>query len=1332
MRRLFVVFVGAVALITGACTTSGGGGHGGVINHAPVAHLGATPTHGDAPLTVHFNSTASTDDHGITAYSWDFGDNTAVDTSANPTHVYTAAGSYLAQLTVTDAGGLTATDTQLIAVTSAAVNLPPVAHAAATPTTGKAPLDVAFSSDGSSDPDGTIATYSWDFGDGSAVDNTPNPSHTYATVGPFVATLTVTDNQGTPNSATVLVTTVANVAPTAHAAGTPTSGKAPLDVAFSSAGSVDSDGTITTYSWDFGDGSPLETSANPSHTYAAAGDYTATLTVTDDSGDTDSATVSVHAAANLAPTAMAAGTPTSGKAPLDVAFSSAGSVDSDGTIASYSWDFGDGSPLDTSANPSHTYAAGDYTATLTVTDDMGASNSATVAVHAAANQAPTAIANGTPGSGKAPLTVSFSSDGSVDSDGTIASYSWNFGDGSPLDSSANPSHTYTTPSSYIAVLTVTDNDGATDQGFVAVNVGNPNVPPVAQAAATPSSGKAPLHVALSSGGSSDSDGTIVGYSWDFGDGSAVDTSANPSHTYAAGTYTAKLTVTDDDGAMNTVPVTITSNANVAPTAQAAATPSSGKAPLHVALSSSGSTDSDGTIVGYSWDFGDGSALDSSANPSHTYAAAGTYTAKLTVTDDDGASNSTTVSITAVANVAPTAHASGTPTSGKTPLTVSFSSSGSTDSDGTITGYSWDFGDGSSLDTSANPSHTYATAGTYTAKLTVTDDDGATDSGTVSVHVADNLPPTAVAAATPASGPAPLAVSLSSTGSVDPDGTIASYDWDFGDSSPHASTGSATHTYTAAGVYTATLKVTDDNGATGTATATVTVTDPFIYVRNGGDDSAAGTKAAPKATITAALNAAQAAGDAAVRVAGGSYGSFTTVNGVSVIGGYDQSFVAGGSNGSTTVAVSGSGAAATANGGTATLKNLTLTGGAGTGVLVQSASNITFDTDTITSGTPSGAGSSAYGVQVLGSSTVSFLGSSINAAAGVAGTNGTAGSATPTGGGAGATGVAGANAPGTKPSAAAGGSTSGAGGNGGNGGIGGWNAGSCNCAGQSSTPSTGVAGTQLTGGGAGGAGGATGIYLNANDGGGGHLGTGGTAGPAGTAGIAGTLSYGATFSAGTGGAGGSGGAGGGGGGGGGGAAGCTGNSCSGPWWSGGGGGAGGQGGAGGAAGTGGTGGGGSFGIYANNSTVTVDAASTITTHAGGTGGNGGSGHAGAAGGAGGTAGKGGPTANNTYTGGVAGGAGNPGANGGNGTDGTNGTSGSSVGGSGQGGGGGGGGGGGTGGAGGGGAGGSSVAVLHSGTGSATSTGATLTFGSGGTGGTGGNTGAAGASAATLNV
>ncbi len=227
-------------------------------------------------------------------------------------------------------------------------------------------LTVSFDASASADTDGSISSYSWNFGDGTAAGTGKTPSHTYANAGTYTVTLTVTDNGGKTG------TTSNPVAPASTPTAAFTSKVTNLAVSFDASTSADIGATITGYAWDFGDGA-TDTSATISHTYATAGDYVVKLTITDSSGNTDtkSATVTAAPPANVAPTAAFTFTPTN----LAVAFDGSTSSDSDGTIATYAWDFGD-SGTATTQKPGHTYAAaGSYTVKLTVTDNGGLTNS---------------------------------------------------------------------------------------------------------------------------------------------------------------------------------------------------------------------------------------------------------------------------------------------------------------------------------------------------------------------------------------------------------------------------------------------------------------------------------------------------------------------------------------------------------------------------------------------------------------------------------------------------------------------------------------------------------------------------------------------------------------------------------------------------------------------------------------------------------------------------------------------------------------------------------------------------------------------------------------------
>lgn len=222
---------------------------------------------------------------------------------------------------------------------------------------------------------------------------------------------------------------------------------------------------------------------------------------------------------------------------------------------------------------------------------------------------------------------------------------------------------------------------------------------------------------------STSAGTIVSYSWTFGDG-GTGTGVHPSYQYdLVGTYNVVLTITDDRGQTATTSKTVTITAGADPSVTITASPKTPIAGQAMNLSAAGSKASSGhTISGYEWDFGDGSPHGSGLSVSHIYAAAGSYTVILTVTDDQGRTATGTADVT-VATSGPTAAFTFAAVSSST--TVNFNAAGSTAIEGrTITGYSWDFGDGSSA-TGVAPSHTFPTEGPFTVTLRVTDSAGQT-------------------------------------------------------------------------------------------------------------------------------------------------------------------------------------------------------------------------------------------------------------------------------------------------------------------------------------------------------------------------------------------------------------------------------------------------------------------------------------------------------------------------------------------------------------------------------------------------------------------------------
>jgi aqualysin 1 len=314
--------------------------------------------------------------------------------------------------------------------------------------------------------------------------------------------------------------------------------------------------------------------------------------------------------------------------------------------------------------------------------------------------------------------------------------------------------------------------------------------------------------------SSDTDGIVTAWNWDFGDGAAA-TEQNPSHTWTAGgAYTVTLTVTDDKGATSAPRSKTVSLAN--PNNQPPTPGFTADCGQNYCSFTDQSSDPDGQVVAWNWDYGDGfgSTLQ---NPFHIYNAPGTYTVTLVVTDNDGATGTATQQVTLPAgeggNTAPradfTASCSG--------LTCDFTDT-STDPDGTVTAWSWDFGDGQGA-TERNPSHTYAAGGSYTVTLTVTDDAGETGTATRTLNLSDgstNSPPTADFSASCGENFCQF-----TDLSTDADGTVVAWNWDYGDGFG-STLRNPFHIYDAPGTYTVTLVVTDNDGATGTASGNVTL------------------------------------------------------------------------------------------------------------------------------------------------------------------------------------------------------------------------------------------------------------------------------------------------------------------------------------------------------------------------------------------------------------------------------------------------------------------------------------------------------------------------------
>jgi PKD repeat protein len=430
-----------------------------------------------------------------------------------------------------------------------------------------------------------------------------------------------------------------NQPPVAVISANPTTGERPLQVTFDGKNSFDVDGRVASYAWDFGDGATA-TGDRVEHTYNGAGKHPVTLTVTDNAGRraTDTVTITVRDALNTPPIARVVATPTSGAPPLRVQFDAMNSTDVDGRVVSYAWTFGDGTTA-TGDRVQHTYSeTGQYTATLKVTDDSGAADSDTVAIR---------VTTATPGRATEvfhpvadtyvyehqPSTNYGRDTGLVirdDSKDRVAYLKFDLRSIAATHASKallKVHASYLTGPVPIKVFSVANDDWK--ELDMAWN-------------------NAPLPKTHLTTANVTSQGT---YAFDITSLVAAELGGNK---------VVSVALLDDSGADRLVRFKSKENAtgmpvlevthdgsmavNELPLARIDATPITGEAPVEVSFDGSGSTDADGAIVSYEWDFGD---VITAAGEivHHTYNAAGDYTATLTVTDETGATDVASVEIT---------------------------------------------------------------------------------------------------------------------------------------------------------------------------------------------------------------------------------------------------------------------------------------------------------------------------------------------------------------------------------------------------------------------------------------------------------------------------------------------------------------------------------------------------------------------------------------------------------------------------------------------------------------------------------------------------------------
>lgn len=720
-----------------------------VINPFP-AFTYTSPTSGCAPVPVDFFENTGV----VASWAWTFeGGTPATSTEQFPSVNFTEPGTHSVSLQVVTEGGntydLAATDLVIVAPS-------PVASFSSSVDS----FTVSFTNSSTD-----YNNLQWDFGDGNTSTAT-DPQHNYHQEGTYTVTLTIFGDCGVES--TTQDVTIGPFVPVANFTADIQSGCAPQTVTFTDL----STNNPTSWEWTFSGGVPsTSTEQNPTVFFMDAGYHDVQLVATNAAGSDELFLFDYVTLDEI---------PVAGFMPVingpEIQFINV-PITND---TNYSWDFGDGGTSD-EAFPVHIYAApGNYTVILTVDNDCGnGSYSEEITI---ADFLPAAAFTTDISTGCAPLTVAYSDQ----STGQPIAWTWAFPGGNPVTSfEQNIMVTYDVPGTYGAALTVENVWGSTQI----------NQPDLITVNTIPTAGFDFSINGLDVSFTNNSDNATT-YEWAFNDGTgSTSTETDPVYTFAnSGTYEVVLNATNECGT-TTYMANVTIGAIViAPTAAFTLDQTEGCVPFEVQYTDESA---DGPTT-WAWEFPGGDpATSTEQNPTVTYAAPGTYSATLTVSNSAGTSETTQTDIVTV-NPSPFA---GFLVS-VNELDAMFSNISQN-----ATSYSWDFGDGNSS-VELSPTHSYAANGVYTAILTATNDCG---SSTFEQEVVIALSaPAADFTASQSQGCVPFEVTFADQSA----GTVESWSWGFQGGSPATSTEqNPTVIYDMPGTYSVALTVTGPGGST---------------------------------------------------------------------------------------------------------------------------------------------------------------------------------------------------------------------------------------------------------------------------------------------------------------------------------------------------------------------------------------------------------------------------------------------------------------------------------------------------------------------------------------
>ncbi len=663
------------------------------------------------------------------------------------------------------------------------------------------------------DSDGDSLSFSWSVQglEGSSTAETVEINHT--TRGTFEAVLQVNDGSGTNNAQFITRRSFKVNAPPVPQFTIPSLVAPEQVVRLNASSSSDPDSDALSVSWEISDGR-VSGDNQYAISFQEPGEYTIKLTVNDGQGVGNSIkSLTKTIRVNDAPVPLITSVDKTNSA--DVLFKADQSKDSDQSVSTFTWDFGDGKKGEGSQIVHQFAKAGTYVVTLTVDDGQNLANSLqSITKTVLVNKNPTA--NFTLKTLVAPgENLELDARSSSDEDGSISEYTWNHM-GRIVGRGAQVLYAINEPGEHIIELTVKDNSGFDDAIHKKSKKVRVNVAPVVRWNSNPAVTEPGLKTRFSASNSFDEDDKNLSFTWDFGDNQVYEGAEITHEFLQSGTFRFQITADDGNGLRNsktTIEAEIRVNASpIIVTEQRIVSNSQ-----VIELDATKSYDADGSPLAFTWILPDGSERNA---PQLRWNApkAGYYKIGLTVDDQDNLKNSRISTGIDVLINRPVVAVVDSLIESCTGQIIIFSSAKSFDPDGDQFSTQWDFGDGNTSRDN-NPYHTYEKPGIYVATLTLSDGI-ATEPTIAKIPVKISGSPTARINIIDTTICVNTPLTLNGNKSTDPNGPIGAYSWDFGDESSGFGN-EVTHLYSKAGVYTVQLTVIGSDGGNCSNTSVTT-------------------------------------------------------------------------------------------------------------------------------------------------------------------------------------------------------------------------------------------------------------------------------------------------------------------------------------------------------------------------------------------------------------------------------------------------------------------------------------------------------------------------------